>query len=62
MKTKLILKRFDGTFRSLSFNQKTFFHTLLKFTPYWDYKLTNEKHADSPVVYTIGKTNFMWVQ
>ena len=32
-----------------------FFHTLLKFEPYWDYKPTNAIHADSPGVYTTDK-------
>ena len=32
-----------------------FFHTLLGFTPFWDYKPTNAIHADSPGVYTSDK-------
>ena len=35
---------------------KVFFHTLLKFTVYWDYKPTNTIHADSPAAYTSDKT------
>ena len=37
-KTKLILTRFGDTFGTLRFDEKSFFHTLLGFTPYWDYK------------------------
>ena len=52
-KFKLILTRFGETFRTLRFDKKSFFHTLLGFTPYWDYKPTNTIHA--PVVYTSDK-------
>ena len=37
-KVKLILTRFGETFGSLRFDEKSFFHTLLGFTPYWDCK------------------------
>ena len=37
-RVKLILTRFGGTFGTLRFDEKSFFHTLLGFTPYWDYK------------------------
>ena len=37
-KVKLILSRFGSTFETLRFDKKSFFHTLLGFTPYWDYK------------------------
>ena len=40
-KVKLILTRFSGTFGTLRFGEKSFFHTLLGFEPYWDYKPTN---------------------
>ena len=36
MKTKRILKRFGGTFGKLGFEEKSFFNTLIGFTPYWD--------------------------
>ena len=36
MKTKLILKRFGGTLRTLRFDERSVFKTLLGFTPYWD--------------------------
>ena len=45
-KVKLILSRFGDTFGTLRFDEKSFFHTLLGFTPYWDYK---------PGVYTSDK-------
>ena len=34
------------------FNEKSFFNTLLGFTPYWEYKPTNVIPTDSPGVYT----------
>ena len=37
-KVKLILTRFGDTFGTLRFDEKSFFHTLLGFEPYWDYK------------------------
>ena len=54
-KVKLILTHFGSTFGTLRFDKKSFFHTLLKFEPYWDYKPTNAIHADSPGVYTTDK-------
>ena len=54
-KVKLILTRFGSTFGTLRFDKKSFFHTLIKFEPYWDYKPTNAIHADSPGVYTTDK-------
>ena len=45
-KINLILTRFGDTFGTLRFVEKSFFHTLLGFTPYWDYK---------PGVYTSDK-------
>ena len=45
-KVKLDLTRFGGTFGTLRFDEKSFFHTLLGFTPYLDYK---------PGVYTSNK-------
>ena len=38
-RVKLILSRFGSTFETLRFDEKSFFHTLLGFTSYWDYKL-----------------------
>ena len=54
-KVKLILSRFGETFGTLRFDKKSFFHTILGFTPYWDYKPTNAIHADAPGVYTSDK-------
>ena len=54
-KVKLILTRFGETFGTLRFDKKSFFHTFLGFTPYWDYKPTNAIYADSPGVYTSDK-------
>ena len=54
-KVKLSLTRFGSTFGTFRFDKKSFFHTLLCFTPYWDYKPTNAIHADSPGVYTSDK-------
>ena len=54
-RTKLILKfkngektKFDlGTLR---FDERSFFHTLLGYEPYWDYKPTNSNHVAIPGV------------
>ena len=45
-KVKLFLTHFGETFETLRFDEKSFFYTLLGFTPYWDYK---------PGVYTSDK-------
>ena len=55
MKTKITLTRFVGTFGMLRLDEKSFFNTLLGFTPLWDYKPTNAIHADSPDVNTSDK-------
>ena len=55
MKTKFFLTRFGGTFGKLRFDEKSFFDTLLGFTPFWNYKPTNAIHADSSRVYTSDK-------
>ena len=49
------MTRFGSIFGTLGYDKKSFFHTLLGFTPYWDYKPTNAIHADSPGVYTSDK-------
>ena len=54
-KVKLILTRFGSTSGTLRFDTKSFIHTILGFTPYWDYNPTNAIHADSPGVYTSDK-------
>ena len=55
MKTRPILTNFGSTFGILRFDKKSFFSTLLRFIPYWDYKPTNAFHADSPGFYTSEK-------
>ena len=60
MKTKIILK-FKNNEKSLfalgtlRFNDTSFFHTLLGFTPYWDYKPTNSNRDAIPGVFTSNK-------
>ena len=54
-KVKLILTRFGETFGTLRFDEKSFFHTLLGFDAYWDYKPTNAIHPDAPGVYSSDK-------
>ena len=60
MKTKIILK-FKNNEKSLfclgtlRFDKKSFFHTLLGFEPYWDYKPTNSNHIAIPGVFTSDK-------
>ena len=46
------MKRLGSTFGTLKFDVKSFFHKILDFEPFWDYKPTNAIHADSPGVYT----------
>ena len=54
-KVKLILTRFSETFGTLRFDEKSFFHTLLGFDAYWDFKPTNAIHPDAPGVYSSDK-------
>ena len=58
-KTKIILyfKNEKATFGlgTLRFNERSFFHTLLGFTPNWDYKPTNSNNVAIPGVYTSVK-------
>ena len=49
------MTRFGSTFGTLRSDKKSFFQTLLGFTPYWDYIPTNAIFAESPGVYTIDK-------
>ena len=60
MKTKIILKYKNnetGLFAlgTLRFDDRSFFHTLLGFAPYWDYKPTNSNRDGNPGVYTGNK-------
>ena len=57
IKTKIILKFKNNekcliALGTLRFNDTSFFHTLLGFTPYWDYKPTNSNRDSLPGVYT----------
>ena len=60
LKTKIILK-FKNNEKSLfaegtlRFDDTSCFHTLLGFTPYWDYKPTNSNRDAIPGVYTSNK-------
>ena len=44
---------FGLNFRTLRFDKTSFFHTILGFTPYWDYKPTNPSFS-TPGAYTSG--------
>ena len=63
MKTKIILKFKNNekdlfAKRTLRFDDRSFFHTLLGFTPYWaywDYKPTNSNRDSIPGVYISNK-------
>ena len=41
--------------RTLRFDKQSFFHTLLGFSPYWDYKPNNSSHVLIPGVYPSDK-------
>ena len=59
MKTKIILNYTDGEKKfglgTLRLDERSLFHTLLGFEPYWDYKPTNSNHVAIPDVYTSDK-------
>ena len=55
MRTNNILNRFELTFETPRFEEKSFFKTSLDFAAYCDYKPTNGIHADSLGVYTNEK-------
>ena len=60
MKTKIILKfkhSNDSLYAlgTLRFEERSFFHTLLGFEPYWDYKPTKSNRDGIPGVYTSNK-------
>ena len=61
MKTKIILKFKNNNGKSLfglgtlRFDKRSFLHTLLGFSPYWDYNPTNSNHDAIPGVYTSDK-------
>ena len=59
VKTKTILKYIGGQKKfglgTLRFDERSFFHTLLGFEPYWDYKPSNSNYVAIPGVYTSDK-------
>ena len=59
MKAKIILKLVSDevgfALGTLRFDERSFFHTLLGFELFWDYKPTNSNHNAIPGVYTSDK-------
>ena len=59
VKTNFILKYIGGQKKfglgTLRFDKRSFFHNLLGFTPYWDYKPIISNNVDIPTVYTSDK-------
>ena len=59
MKTKIILKQKSGQKKfglgTLRFDERSFFHTLLGFEPYWDYKPNQFYQLDIATVYISDK-------
>ena len=60
MKTKIILKLKNNEkgmcgLGTLRLDERSFFHTLLCFEPFWDYKPTNSNHLPIPGVYVSDK-------
>ena len=59
MKTIIILKYEGGQNKfglgTLRFDERSFFHSLLGFETYWDFKPTNSNHVVIPGVYTTDK-------
>ena len=59
MRTTIVLKFKNGKYmfalRTLRFDRQSFFHTLLGFSPYWDYKPSNSNHVLIPGVYPSDK-------
>ena len=54
-KPNLFVTHFGCTFGTLRFDDKSFFHIILKFEPVWDYKPTIAFQAVSPGVYSNDK-------
>ena len=59
MRTTIVLKfkneKKKFALGTLRFDKQSFFHTLLGFSPYWDYKPTNSNHVLVPGVYPSDK-------
>ena len=53
------LTRFGGTFGTLNFDKKSFFHTLLGFSSFWNHEPTNAIHSDGDGVYTSDKCLYL---
>ena len=62
MRTTIVLKLKNEEVKSalgtLRFDKQSFFHTLLGFSPYWDYKPNNSSHVLIPGVYPSDKIIF----
>ena len=63
VKTNFFFKYKDGQRKfglgTLRFDEGSFFHTLLGFVPYWDYKLTNSNYGRIPGVYISNKILYL---
>ena len=59
MRTTIVLKfnneKMKFALGTLRFDKQSFFHTLLGFSPYWDYKPNNSNHVLIPGVYPSDK-------
>ena len=59
MRTRIVLKfkneKMKFALGTLRFDKQSFFHTLLGFSPYWDYKPNNSSHVLIPGVYPSDK-------
>ena len=59
MRTTIVLKfkneKEKFVLETLRFDKQSFFHTLLGFSPYWDYKPNNSNHVLFPGVYPSDK-------
>ena len=59
MKTIIVLKfkneKMEFALGTLRFDKQSFFHTLLGFSPFWDYKPSNSNHVLIPGVYPSDK-------
>ena len=59
MRTAIVLKfkndKMKFALGTLRFDKQSFFHTLLGFSPYWDYKPNNSSHVLIPGVYPCDK-------
>ena len=56
-KNNLVLRLIGDTYQALRFDEKSFFHTLLAFDPYWDYKHSDAFKGAELEVYINNKSN-----